>query len=317
MTNKNFDSCTSFLLEDGAFLGRFVRLDDTINTILKKHKYPEQINNVISEFTVLSALLSSSMKFDGLFTLQTQSNGAVPMVVVDVTSENKIRAYCKFDIDRIRNGQESRKKYLENDLRIGNEIIEPTPYVLGAGNIAFTIDQGGKGNAKDLYQGIVDIQGKTLAEIALRYFKQSEQIDTHIKLFLKAPEKAGEKWQAGGLMIQKIPTSGGHNNPEISIEESWNEMKIFAESLKDEEVFNLELSSEDILNRLYHANKLVISNRKDYEFACRCSRNKLLDTLSTFKTEDIDDMVENNKITATCSFCSEFYSFDKGEVLKH
>lgn len=292
------------MLEDGAFMGRLVRLDETINTIIDKHQHPRQINAILAEFSALGALLASLMKYDGLFTLQTQSDGQVPMVVVDVSSDGKIRSFAKFDEKRIKKAQEIRKI----------EDIEPAPYLLGAGHLAFTVDQGDKAK---LYQGVVDIQGKTLSEIALRYFRQSEQIETYIKLFLKAPQEKGEKWQSAGLVLQKIASTGGINNPEINIDEAWGEAVIFADSLKDTEVFDKSLSSIDILTRLYHANKLVISTKKDYHFSCRCSRNKLLDTLSTFKQEDIDAMSEKNKVYVTCNFCSEKYIFDKGEIIKH
>ena len=96
----------------------------------------------------------------------------------------------------------------------------------------------------------------------------------------------------------------------------WEEAKVFAESLREDEIFDAELSSAELLHRLFHANNLVISKSIDYSFGCRCSREKLLNTLSGFSPEEIASMVEKNKITAECSFCSEKYSFDKGEVLK-
>ncbi|MDD4555918.1 MAG: Hsp33 family molecular chaperone HslO [Alphaproteobacteria bacterium] len=305
MTNKNFDTCTSFHLDNGAFLGRFVRLDKTINTILEKHQYPTQVASVVAEFTSLAVLLSSSMKYDGLFTLQTKTDGPISMVVVDVTSEGKVRAYAKYDMDRIERAKELRKTTDE---------IEASPYLIGGGYLAFTIDQGDKAK---LYQGVVDVQGKTLSEIALRYFKQSEQIDTHLKLFLQMPTAENPKWQSAGLMLQKIPQKGGKIEEIENFEEVWNESKIYLESLKESEVFDSSLSSENVINRLYHANKLVISGAKNYNFACRCSRDKLLNTLSGFDQKNIDEMAEHGKITATCSFCSEQYVFDKGELLKH
>ncbi|MFV0625834.1 MAG: Hsp33 family molecular chaperone HslO [Alphaproteobacteria bacterium] len=305
MTNKNFDTCTSFHLDNGAFLGKLIRLDDTINTLLEKHKYPDQVAAVVAEFTSLAVLLSSSMKYDGLFTLQTKTDGPISMVVVDVTSEGKVRAYAKYDMERIERAKELRKTTDE---------IEASPYLIGGGYLAFTIDQGDK---EQLYQGVVDIQGKTLSEIALRYFKQSEQIDTHLKLFLKMPDETNPKWQSAGIMLQKIPQKGGNVEEIENFEEIWSEAKIFLESLKDSEVFDTSLEPEILVNRLYHANKLVITGAKNYIFACRCSRDKLLNTLSGFDPKDIEEMAEKGKITATCSFCSEKYVFDKGELSKH
>ena len=304
MPNKNFDNCVSFFIDNGAFQGRLIRLNNVLDTILTKHAYPLPVSGVIAECTVLATMLASTLKYDGLFTLQTQSNGPVPMVVVDVTSEGKVRACSRFDQDRLNAGQTLRKTLGE---------IEPAPHLMGGGHLAFTVDQG---KNTDLYQGIVDLQGKTLAECALRYFKQSEQIETNLKLFLQAPQGESKTWLAAGIMLQKMPVKGGNEIDAETAKEAWNEANIFMESLSENEVFNADLSSQEILHRLFHGNNLNISQTKEYSFGCRCSRDKLFETLGTFSQEDIASMVENGKISATCHFCSECYTFDAGELLK-
>ena len=226
------------------------------------------------------------------------------MVVVDVTSEGKIRACASFDEEHLKQNQELRKTSGE---------IEAAPHLMGKGHLAFTVDQGPN---TELYQGIVDLQGKNLTECALRYFKQSEQIDTDLKLFLQAPEGESGSWLAAGIMLQKMPLKGGNESSPEEMEEAWNEAKVFMESLTQDEVFDAELTSEQLLHRLFHANNLSISKCKNYSFGCRCSREKLLQTLSTFSEDDINAMLENNKVTATCHFCSEKYVFDKGELIK-
>lgn len=305
MPNKNFDNCVSFHIDNGTFRGRLIRLHEVVNTIIGKHCYPKPVSAIIAESTVLAALLASSIKYEGLFTLQTQSNGSVSMVVVDINSQGLIRACANFDEERIKRSQELRKTTGE---------IEAAPHFMGEGHIAFTVDQGQDTN---LYQGIVDLQGKNLTECALRYFKQSEQIDTQLKLFLKAPNGESNSWGVAGIMLQKMPSEGGQKMDEETATEAWKEAGIFIESLSDDEVFNSELSSEDILNRLFHSHNLSVSTTKEYKFGCRCSREKLLNTLSTFSNDDIDSMVENGKISATCNFCSEKYVFEKGELEKH
>ena len=304
MPKQNFDNCVSFFIENGAYQGRLIRLNEVINTILNKHRYPLPVSAVIAESTVLAAMLASTLKYDGLFTLQTQSNGPVSRVVVDVTSSGAIRACARFDEERLNAGQELRKT-------LGQ--IEPAPHLMGGGHLAFTVDQG-KGT--ELYQGIVDLQGKDLTECALRYFKQSAQIDTNLKLFILPPHGENSSWFAAGIMLQKMPTKGGHDIDEQTALESWNEANIFMESLSENEVFDAHLSSEDILHRLFHSNDLHIMHSKEYCFSCRCSREKLLNTLSTFSQEEIADMVEDGKITATCHFCSEQYVFDPSELIK-
>ena len=117
-------------------------------------------------------------------------------------------------------------------------------------------------------------------------------------------------------MLQKMPTTGGKEINKEDAEEAWNEAKIFMESLSEDEVFDANLSSEDILHRLFHGNNLNIQQHKNYTFSCRCSREKLLQTLSTFSNEDIKEMIENGVISATCHFCSEEYRFDPAEIIK-
>lgn len=306
MVNKNFDNCASFHIEDGAFMGRLVRLDDVVNTIVAKHNYPQNVSAVVAESTALAALLASALKYDGLFTLQTKSNGPVSMVVVDVTSDGAIRACATFDEARIKKAQELRKTEGE---------IEATPHWLGEGYLAFTVDQD---KDTDLYQGVVDLQGKDLTECALRYFKQSEQIETALQLFLHVPTDEKDRWKAAGILLQKLPETGGKINADIDMSEAWNEAVTFMQSLTADEVFDENLSSAELLHRLYHSSKLSISKNKDYRFGCRCSREKLLNTLSSFSEEEINNLADKqNQIAATCNFCSEKYVFDKGELIKH
>ena len=119
------------------------------------------------------------------------------------------------------------------------------PHYMGNGHLAFTVDQGPE---TDLYQGIVDLQGKNLSECALRYFKQSEQIETYLQLFLQAPDKDGESWKAAGILLQKLPDNGGKISDDTeALNEAWNEAVIFAQSLKAEEVFDEKLSAEEIM----------------------------------------------------------------------
>lgn len=298
------DICLSFNLDDNAFRGRIVRLDNVLQEIFSHWVYPDNVASAVAETTALGVILASLMKFEGLFTLQMQGNGPISVLVTDVTSAGKVRSCAKYDAEAIANAQGLRKTEGE---------IEATPHWLGQGNLIFTIDQGKK---MDMYQGIVDLQGKNLSECALRYFKNSEQIDTHLQLFV---QKREEKWQAGGILIQKMPRGGGQekNLTEEEVAELWNEDKILLDSLKQEEIFSSELSLEDILYRLFHEHNVRVAKASEYSFGCRCNREKLQSTLSAMKEEDVNDMVEDGKITATCNFCGQVYSFDKSELLKH
>lgn len=304
MSNKNFDSCVSFHINGGAFAGRLVRLNDTLQSIIGRHCYPLNVSAALAETTALAILLSSSLKYNGLFTLQIQGDGPVSLIAADVTSEGKVRACAKFDNEKLNNAKTLRKT---------EDIIEEVPHLVGGGHMAFTIDQGPD---TELYQGVIDLQGKTLTELALRYFKQSDQIDTILKLFLKHPEGDSLTWQSAGIMLQKVPVKGGkeQNLDEQERAQIWNDAEVFINSLGDNEIFDADLTSAEILNRLFHANDLYIGKEVSYQFGCRCSREKLATTLSGFSAEDLDDMTEDGNITATCNFCSENYVFDRQEL---
>ena len=292
----------SFNLDSNVFRGRIVRLDNVMQEIFGRTQYPDNVAAAVAETAALGALIASLMKFDGIFTLQMQGSGPISVLVADVTSAGKIRATAKYDIKAMEAAQALRKTEGQ---------IESTPHWLENGNLIFTIDQG---KNTELYQGVVDLQGKNLEECALRYFKNSEQIDTYLHLYL---QKRGDVWQSAGILIQKMPQKGGNENQtdDDSLNELWNENKILMDSLKPEEIFNLDL--KEVLFRLFHEHQVRVNKEQEYTFGCRCNREKLQQTLSSMKAEDIEDMIENGKITATCNFCGEVYTFEKGELLKH
>jgi len=298
------DRGLSFNLDNNAFRGRIVRLDKVLSDIFSHQTYPDNVAAAVAETSALGVLISSLMKFEGIFTLQIQGSGPLSVLVADVTSEGKVRATAKYDAKAIEEAQVLRKTEGQ---------IEPAPHWLEQGNLIFTIDQG---KNTELYQGVVDLQGKNLAECALRYFKNSEQIDTHLRLFL---QKDGETWKSAGILLQKMPTNGGKDvsDDKDELAELWNEDKTLTDSLKQEEIFDEKLSLEDILFRLFHEHQVRVAKENEYHFGCRCSRDKLLNTLSSMKKEDIDEMAENGKITATCNFCGQVYSFDVSELVKH
>ena len=304
MANKNFDECTSFLIDNGVFVGRICRLDNVLKTIINKHGYMKNVSAALAETTALGVLLANALKFEGLFTLQLQGKGPVSAIVVDVTSNGKIRACANYDKERLEKAFALRKNKGE---------IEATPHLLGNGTLAFTLDDG----KSDYHQGIVELQGKTLEECALRYFRKSEQIETMLKLFIDIPSDDDKSWRAGGIILQRVPELGGKNIDIKDLPELRNEAEILMNSLTKEELFDENLSLNEILYRLYHANNVTVTKINHYEFCCRCSREKLLTTLRGFSESDLSTMVdENNKITAKCGFCSENYEFTIPEIIQ-
>ena len=170
--------------------GRVVRLGSSIDTILSRHGYPDAVARALGEAAALTVLLGASLKFEGRFQLQTKSDGAIEMIVVDFDAPDRLRATARFDAGKIAAlGPGARK----------------TADLLGQGILAMTIDQGSE---RSRYQGVVALEGQGFEEAAHQYFRQSEQIPTRVRLAVAEEFSAGRRaWRAGGLMVQFLPAS--------------------------------------------------------------------------------------------------------------
>jgi molecular chaperone Hsp33 len=167
--------------------GRLTRLGPALDDILTKHDYPPPVGKLLGEAIVLTTLLGSSLKFDGRFILQTQTDGPVSFMIVDFQAPDRLRAYARFDAKRLKEGQDSGA-------------------LLGHGHLAMTIDQGPD---MSRYQGLVALEGGSLEDAAHEYFLRSEQIPTRVRLAVGEEWRGGEgpkhRWRAGGMLLQFLP----------------------------------------------------------------------------------------------------------------
>ena len=286
------DTLQPFRIEGANIRGRVARLSASYEGILGTHAYPEPVARVLGETIALTAAISTSLKFDGIFYLQTQSDGPIPMLVADVTNAGQMRGYAR---------------YKEEIFTDGLEIDHPVPDLLGAGHLAFTLDQGAH---TDRYQGIVALEGNTIAECAQSYFQQSEQLDTAIMV---AAQPVADDFppRAAIIMIQKMPGEDRLILTADEEEENWRNATILLNSLTSEELLDPRLSFDELLYRLFHEKGVRLYDKKEISYYCRCAREKVAETLASFPTEDLIDMkTETGEITATCEFCRTVYAFD-------
>lgn len=287
------DLIQSFLIDAGAIRGRITRLGPAIDRILAGHDYPQAVASVLAETLVLTASLAGALKFDGLFTLQIQADGAIPLIVADVTSNGDLRGYVRFDESKLEKAQAFKGPVV--------------PRLLGKGHLAFTIDQGPD---TDRYQGIVELTGEDLASCARRYFEQSEQLETSFKLAVHPPE--GEiGWRASAAMIQRMPL--GPQSPIFTAEEageSWNRAVILMDSARDNELLGPEISIETLLYRLFHAEGLHMQEPRALVANCRCSAERVAGTLKSFPRAEVESMRdEDGNVVVVCEFCKSRYVF--------
>ena len=307
------DVVLPFAVEALDVRGRAVRLGGAIDTILARHRYPDVVARTVGEAAALAALLGSSLKFTGRFQLQTKSDGPLEMLVVDFDAPDRLRAYARFDAERI-------------------AALGPRPAtgeLLGNGILAMTIDQGTQASR---YQGVVALDGQGLEEAAHQYFRQSEQIPTRVKLAVAEEFSDGRhSYRAGGLMVQFLPSSTerarvadfppgdvpeGHVAPEPpSEDDAWQEAQALVGTVEDHELIDPQVSSERLLYRLFHERGVRVFEEQSIREACRCSRERIMGMMRNFSAEDRRDMVgEDGRIGITCEFCSRHYDLDPAEV---
>jgi molecular chaperone Hsp33 len=307
------DAVLPFQVETGCARGRLVHADIAADAILNQHGYPEPVSVLLGEALVLTALLGAAFKIDGRFILQTSSDGPVKMLVVQYSSTGDMRGYASYDADQIAE-------------LCGTDWRGRTRDLLGSGHLAMTIEPG---QGTERYQGVVELNGDTLAEATEHYFQQSEQIPTYIRAAAARAYTGGGNgshgnwtWRAGGLMVQKLASEGGSEDEAQEDEglgededaEDWLRTRTLAATVEDHELLDPALTSEDLLFRLFHEEEVRVFARMPVRARCSCSRERIGEVLGGFGEEEIAGMVENGVITVKCEFCNQHYTFEPGDI---
>jgi len=310
------DVVVPFAVEPLDIRGRSVHLGPMLDTILKRHEYPQDIAFLMGEMIVLTVLLGTSLKFEGNFILQTQSDGPVSLAVVDFSTPDAIRAYARYN-----------KEDFEEALKAGK--TSPRE-LLGEGIMAMTIDHGVE---MQRYQGIVKLDGISLEEAAHQYFQQSEQIPTRVKLSVAQILRASEdgsvtetSWRAGGILTQFLPESedrikhrdlpSGAEDEEDDFDEddAWLEATALMDTVGDDELTDPQINVERLLYRLFHEHGVRVFEGTKVLDKCTCGREKVVSLVRSFKDDPEKPLKPDESFTTVCEFCSTSYTVSANEV---
>ena len=301
---------TPFFLPNRPVRGRLVRLGVLADALLGRHDNPLAVNRLAGEALALVAGLASALKFRGSFSLQAKGDGPISMLLADCTDSGALRFHARIDPERM-------PALLDADPQPSARAL------LGAGYLAFSVDQGPD---MERHQGIVAIEGDSLAAMAGHYFETSEQHACWVRL---AARKTQAGWRAGALVLERIAVDGGIAlEPELdnailddaaiahddTAAEAWNTAVILASTLGDEELLDDAISSEQLLNRLFRSEGVAIDRPRALAYGCRCSRAKLAGILETFPATDLDHMQVEGDIIMTCEFCNLDFRFPRETV---
>jgi len=289
------DHCLAFQLEGQDIKGRIIRLDKTVDRVLKRHKFPQEISRELGSLMALTALLGSMMKFDGILTTQIKGDKDINMLVSDYATDGKgsgvVRGTAQYNADK-----------------------KSPPYEYGKGNLMITIDQG---QNMDRYQGVVELMDNDLVKTAEEYFRTSEQLPSKLLLACARNEKG--QWNAGAILIQHLASNTEGMQERVMADEKqqddWQTANILLSSLRPDELLNPALSLQQILLRLFHEKGVRAFSSTKMVNGCRCSDAKLRTVLSGFTPKELKDIAEDGIISMTCEFCKTAHKFELNKLI--
>jgi molecular chaperone Hsp33 len=291
----NVDEAVGFTLPHRSARGRIVRLGTSLDEVLSAHDYPAPIARILSEALVLTALLGATLKdAGGQLTVQAQTeSGIIDLLVCDYRG-GELRGYVRFD-----------------QARLVEVPRLPSLFALfGKGYLAITFDQAVSG---ERYQGIVPLEGSSLADAAQSFFSQSEQIPSLVRL---AVDDTGHI--AGGLLVQHLPEGEeGRERLHTRLDHpEWEHVRILAETIKASELTADELPLSDVLWRLFHEEEEIrVLATVPLTKGCRCNFEHIRDVISRFGLDEREEMVDSDGfISVDCEFCSRIFPISLSDL---
>jgi molecular chaperone Hsp33 len=284
------DIVSVFQVDGHSARGRVARMGAVLEDIVSAHDHPAAVRRLTGEAVILAALIGDSLKFDGRLIIQANGDGPVRFVVAEWNSGGAVRGFAQYDGSPV-----------DDDAGV--------PGLLGQGAFAMTIDPG---EGMERYQGVVALEGVTLAQCAERYFEQSEQTPTRIRLAVGENLQAGggSTWRGGGAVLQQIASDTARGDSA----EDWDHCRALFETIKDDELIDPDISAATLVYRLFHEDGARLLEPRSLRKHCPCTRERLVRVLASFSDEDQADMQDNGTIGMTCEYCNQLWEFTREEV---
>lgn len=281
------DQLQKFLSEDRSTRIESVDLRQTWQAAQAHHDYPPSVAALLGELVAASTLLAATLKFDGSLLLQLQGDGAIALMVVECRADMSIRATVKL---------RDRPLPIQRDLQ---SLLNPG----GSAKFIVVLDPPKNTPGRQAYQGIVPLEGDSIAQALEQYMLRSEQLHTRIWL-------AADAERCSGLLLQRLPLQGGNQQTEVlSAEETWQRAQRLAETLTAKEM--LEVTQDTLLHRLFWEETLLTFDPRPISWKCSCTRERVADMLKMLGRAEVEDILETQgKIEVACEFCGQPYLFD-------
>jgi molecular chaperone Hsp33 len=268
------DYVRRFLFERAPIRGEIAHLEATWQAVLERHDYPPVLRGLLGEMMVAAVLLAATIKFEGSLIMQMHGSGPVRLLVVECEDGRTLRATAKWS---------------------GEPGPGPLAALLGEGRFAITLAAG---PGQPSYQGIVGLEGGSVAAVLEHYLRHSEQIETRLWL-------AVDEQRAGGLLLQKLPHPGE--------DEDWQRAQLLAQTLTTQEL--LGLPAYALVQRLYHHEDVRMFEPRPLAFRCSCSHDRVATMLRTLGYDEVRAILaERGAVDVGCEFCGQSYRFDRSDA---
>ena len=280
------DQVRRFIVENQPVRGHWVRLDAAWRELKAHADYPQPVRELLGQAVAASVLFAATLKFNGTLTLQLQGDGAVGLLVAQCTHDYRLRAVARFDADRVAeiDGKDAFR-----------QLVGTT------GKVAVTVEADERSSR---YQGIVPLQGGSLADSLEAYFASSEQLPT--RLILAADDERG-----AGFLVQKVP--GAARSDESDIEETWQDAQKGIEKLSSADLLNRPV--EELLEQGFAEHDMRLFRGAPVQFECRCNQARVSGLLRALGAEEVKDILqEQGSVTVTCEFCHRPYKFGPADI---
>lgn len=273
------DAIHRFTFEELAIRGALVQLQGVLKQTSEHAQYPADVQSLLGQALCASALMSSTIKYDGSLTLQVQGQGALRLLLAQSTNQYGLRGMARFD----------------DPLPADASFAQLT----GQGRTLINIQANKQARP---WQGVIDTNYSTVAAMIQAYFVQSEQLDTQLTLF--ANETA-----CFGLLLQKLPDENSDDA------DGWDRLTQLAQTLTEDEA--LSLPAAEIINRLFHEETVRIYEPKTASFSCNNCGERVEAMLRQVDRAELDQLVaDTGKVEVTCEFCAKTFSYDAVDLAK-
>lgn len=283
----------SDLLKKYLFADRSIRIQSANLTQTwidgREHQqYPEIIEKLLGELCAAAVLLASNIKFEGSLILQLQGDGPIALLVVECDSTLRIRATVKL-----------RQEFAIRENSTFQELVNANR----DGRLTVVLDFKDRQEGQQAYQGIVELKGDSVAEVLENYMRNSEQLETYIRL-------AANDEKATGILLQRLASTGGITIDEEKAEENWEKAGHFIQTINPEE--QLELSEDELIHRLFWEEQLIkTEDDHPIQWYCGCDRERVSNMLRMLGIDEIESILaERNEIDVSCDYCGKSYNFD-------